>query len=683
MPQRRPHPATGGRGARTQAGSTSGRATEPVRRRPAAGGEAHRRGERILRDGTREHARPQPVARPATRPATRPAAGRAPARSTPVRRPAPRTPLSAIRVPLGSSNRRLHVVLVIMAMGLSLCAGRLLQLQGFDSARYTAESIDGLTRTLPLLPSRGEITDRNGTVLASTQPAVAVTADPTLIMGDKPELSAARVDKVVGIVAPYLQMTREQLVPLLTTPGTHFVYLKRQVPALTYTALASDLSKAGIYGVFREADPIRTYPNGSTGSSVVGFVGADGKGLGGLELSMNKELSGVSGTETYESAPNGSKIPLGTSSITPATNGLNLRLSIDSELQWMVQERLAAQVVRTKSDYGMAVVMNVKTGEVLALANAPTYDSANPGAAATEARGNNAITSPYEPGSVEKIITSAALIDSGTATPDTRVRIPALLRSGPLTIKDAFSHDSNPLKLRMRGVIAQSSNIGTALLARQMDRATLHDYYKRFGLGSPTGIQLPGESAGIIPPADMSDIQRDQVAFGQAISVTAIQEAAAISGIVNGGVYHPPTVIAQATDADGTTVDVDKREPRRVISARSSAQVRDLMQAVMDGDNGQKNLRLDDYTSGGKTGTAQRADPELHKYKGYVTSFVGFAPLNDPDILTYVVMNNPRGRFDTGTSTANPVWRDVMKYALPRYSVAPDAGKIEPKPTTW
>jgi cell division protein FtsI (penicillin-binding protein 3) len=668
MPQRRPHPATRGR----LGPDASDRSEAARRHRAQDAGQAHRRGERILRDGSRERSgtRPEPAAR---RPPTKSAA--APRPRPAARRPPPRTPLTAIRVPLGSSTRRLHVVLVIMAMGLSLCAGRLLQLQGFDSARYTADSIDALTRTLPLLPSRGEITDRNGTVLASTQPAVAVTADPTLVGTKAPQVAA--------ILAPYLQMTPEQLVPLLTTPNTHFVYLKKQVPALTYTSLAADLAKAGIYGVFREADPIRTYPSGSVGSSVVGFVGADGKGLGGLELSMNKELSGTVGTETYESAPNGSKIPLGDSKVTPATNGLNLRLSLDSELQWMVQERLAAQVVRTKSDYGMAVVMNVKTGEVLSIANAPTYDSSNPSASPTEARGNNAVSSPYEPGSVEKVLTSAALLDSGTATPDTRISVPHLLHSGPLTIKDAFAHQSDPLKLRMRGAVAQSSNIGMALLTRQLDRKKLHDYYVKFGLGQPTGVQLPGESAGIIPPADMTDIQRDQVAFGQAISVTAVQEAAAISGIVNGGIYNPPTVISQATDSAGNTVDVDKRQPRRIISAKASAQVRDVMQAVMDSDNGQKNLRLEAYDSGGKTGTAQRADPKLHKYNGYVTSFVGFAPLNDPEILTYVVLNHPQGKFDTGTSTANPVWRDVMKFALPRYSVVPDKTTPHPKSTTW
>ena len=326
--------------------------------------------------------------------------------------------------------------------------------------------------------------------------------------------------------------------------------------------------------------------------------------------------------------------------------------------------------------------MNVKTGEVLAMANAPTFDSSNPSASSTDARGNNAISSPYEPGSVEKILTAAALVDSGTATPETRIKIPMRLQSGPLSIKDAFNHDSDPLKLRLRGAVARSSNIGMALLSRQMDRAQLNDYWKRFGLGKPTGIQLPGESGGIIPPADMSDIQRDQAAFGQALSVTTIQEAAAVAGIVNGGVYHPPTVIAQVTDADGNTVDVDKRQPRRVISAKSSAQVKDLMQAVLDTENGQKKLRLEDCTGGGKTGTAQRADPELHRYKGYVTSYLGFAPYDDPAILTYVVLNNPR-KGDSGSSTANPVYKDVMKFALPRYSVTPDAKAHKPKPITW
>ncbi len=584
-----------------------------------------------------------------------------------------------MRIPLSSSPRRLHAVLIIVAMGLSLCAGRLLQLQGFDSASYAAA--DTLTRTLPLLPARGELTDRNGLVLASTQPAVAVTADPTLIAVDAQNRPApAKLAETAQVLSGYLEMTEAELLPLLTKPNTHFVYLKKKVPALTYSALAADLTKRGIYGVFRESDPRRTYPNGTVGSAVVGFVGADGRGQAGLELSFNHELSGVEGKETYESAPNGSKIPLGRSSVTPAQNGYDIQSTIDSEVQWAMDRLLARAVGRLDADWAVAITIDVKSGEIIGMANAPTFDSSKPGASGKADRGNRAISDPYEPGSVEKVLTSAALIDSGTATANTKVKVPNRLISGGVPIKDHFDHAT--LRYNMRGIIANSSNIGTALLTRQLPKPVLHDYLKRFGLGAPTGIELPGESIGIAPRADMTDSQRDQVAFGQALSVTAIQEAAALAGIVNNGVYNPPTVIKSAKDAAGNPVNLDDREPRQIISPASSAKVRDLMRAVIDSPNGVRNLSLPNYQTGGKTGTAQRADTKCGCYKGYVTSYVGFAPLDDPQILTYVVVSNPK-RGDTGTTTAAPVYKDIMNMVLPRYSIAPDAKEHKPLPTEW
>jgi cell division protein FtsI (penicillin-binding protein 3) len=561
------------------------------------------------------------------------------------------------------------VLLIAIAMALSLCAGRLLQLQGFDSSSYKA---DALTRTLPLLPARGELTDRNGLVLASTQPAVAVTADPTL--------TAPRAAEFASVLAEYLGMSEGELMPPLTKTGTRFVYLKKKVPALTYSALATDLASRDLRGIFRESDPIRTYPNGSVGASVVGFVGADGDGLAGLERTLNAQLAGVEGKETYESAPNGSKIPLGQRSITPARNGLSFQLTVDSEVQWAAERRLAEQVAKTRADSGFAIVLDVKTGQVIALANAPSYDSSRPQAARSEDRGNRAISAPYEPGSVQKVLTAAALIDSGTANPSTRVIIPGRLASGGRSIKDHFSH--GVLRYTMRGVIADSSNIGTALLARQLDKQRLHDYLVSFGLGSTTSLELPGESAGIIPKPDMTDSQRDQISFGQAIAVTGIQEAAAVASVVNGGIYNPPTLIKKAIDGEGNEVAVPRAPQRRVISEKSSAEVRELMQAVIDTENGQRNLKLDRYSTGGKTGTAQRADTSCRCYRGYVTSFAGFAPLDDPQILTYVVISNPRNG-DTGTTTAVPAYRDIMTMALPRYSVIPDARRHKPLPTEW
>jgi cell division protein FtsI (penicillin-binding protein 3) len=608
----------------------------------------HARGVRILRDGTVLTPRPR-VRQP-----------------PPIRLVRRRPPM---RLPLASAPRRLHVLLIAIAMALSLCAGRLLQLQGFDSSSYTA---DALTRTLPLLPARGEITDRNGVVLASTQPAVAVTADPTL--------TAPRAAEFADVLAGHLGMSQAELMPLLTKTGTRFVYLKKKVPALSYAALAAELSSRNLRGIFRESDPIRTYPNGSVGASVVGFVGADGDGLAGLERTLNAQLAGVEGKETYESAPNGSKIPLGRRSLTPARNGLSFQLTLDSEVQWAAERRLAEQVTKTRADSGFAIVLDVKTGQVIALANAPGYDSSRPQAARSEDRGNRAISAPYEPGSVQKVLTAAALIDSGTANPSTRVIIPTRLASGGGAIKDHFSH--GVLRYTMRGVIADSSNIGTALLARQLDKHRLYDYLVSFGLGSKTRIELPGESAGIMPKPDMMSGQRDQIAFGQAIAVTGIQEASAVAGVVNGGIYNPPTLIKNAFDGEGKEVGVPLAPQRRVISEQSSAQVRELMQAVVDTRNGQRNLKLDRYTTGGKTGTAQRADTSCRCYRGYVTSFIGFAPLDDPQILTYVVISNPR-KGETGTGTAAPAYRDIMNVALPRYSVVPDARPHKPLPTKW
>lgn len=607
--------------------------------------------------GPRPRSRPVPARLPTTRTRTR-TGSRTRVRGR--RRP-------VLRLPLAPATRRLHVVLVVAAMALSLCAGRLLQLQGFDSSNYPA---DALLRTLPLLPARGEITDRNGLMLASTQPAVAVTADPTLLTG--------RVPEVAEIVSRHLNMPTAELRPLLTKPDTHFVYLKKQVPALTYSALAAELSSAKIYGVFREADPVRTYPGRAVGSSVVGFVGADGKGQGGLELKYNTDLAGVEGEQTFESAPNGSRIPLGDSSLKPATNGMNYQLTLDSEVQWAAERRLAAAVKQTGADSAFAIVMDVKTGHLLALANAPGFDPNALKESDKDHRGNRAVSEPYEPGSVQKVLTAAALIDSGTADPETRVVVPPKVRTDSGPIGDAFSHDT--IRLNLRGIIALSSNIGTVLLARQMDTGVLRDYLMSFGLGARTGIEVPGESRGIVPGADMPDYQRDRVAFGQSISVTGVQQVAAVAGIINGGVYHPPTLVKGATDAEGRSVPVEHQPPRRVVSTATSAQVRDLMGAVIDSENGQRKLKLDGYTSGGKTGTAQRAVDG--GYSGYVTSFIGFAPLDDPRIITYVVVTNPR-RGDTGTATAVPTYQDLMTFVLPRYSVLPDARPHDPRPTEW
>jgi cell division protein FtsI (penicillin-binding protein 3) len=450
------------------------------------------------------------------------------------------------------------------------------------------------------------------------------------------------------------------------------------VPATTYLALAAELTEKKLYGVFRESDPIRVYPAGAVASGVVGFVNGAGKGVAGLEASLNTSLAGVEGQEMYEMAPNGSRIPLGESKINPAVDGIDYQLTIDSELQWTVERRLAQQVHKVGGDTGIAITMNVKTGEILAMANYPNYDSSKPGDAEPEDRGNRAVSAAYEPGSVEKLLTAAALIDAGVADPDTKLTIPERLESGGGTIKDAFEHGE--IDLLMRGVIARSSNIGTIMLARQLDKVKLRDYLASFGLGKKTGIEIAGEATGHLPPTDMKDYTRDQIAFGQGLSVTAGQEAAAIAALINGGIYNAPTVIKSATDKTGKPVPVTKAPPRRVISPATSDQIRDLMRAVVD--QGSGDLSLDEYQSGGKTGTAQRYDPKCSCYNGYTVSYVSAAPINDPELITYVVVDNPRN-VDTGTTGAAPAATDIMQLALPRYGITPTTEWAKEEKITW
>lgn len=641
---------------------TGQRRQHPSRRRRTTGSESNR-GSRPAPSGAGQRRHRHGVAgRP--RPA-HPGTGR------------PRKRRSPLRIPLGATSRRVRVVAVVLALAVSLCAGRLLQLQGFDAAAYGAITEKNLTTTVPLPPSRGKITDRDGVTLAATQKAVDITADPTLTSRDCSKVKQSdglcgqsEAKAVVDVIARHTSIDKKSVLRSLTRDDTRFVFVKKKVKAATYDAISSELKKKRLPGIYRQSDPIRSYPAHSVGSNVVGFVDAGNKGQAGVESSMNKSLAGKPGKESYESAPNGSKIPLGDSTVKKPTDGVNYQLSLDSELQWVAQQRVQAAVKKTKASSAFAITMDIKSGEMLAMANAPGFNAADPGASSASDRRNLAVSHAYEPGSVEKVLTSAVLIDSGTAKPSTKLKIPPRLKSGNNRIKDVDPHGT--IKLRMRGVIAHSSNIGASLLTRQMHKKTLAKDLRRYGLGHKTGIELPAESAGSVPSADMKDYSRDQISFGQGMSVTGVQEAAAIAGILNDGTYNPPTVIKSAKDRHGRSVPVKRAGKRKVVSAKTSAQVRDLMESVVTANKTKTNkLALAHHRTGGKTGTAQRYEPKCGCYRGYVTSYVGFAPLKDPRLLTYVVVNNPK-HGTSGTGTAGPVYTDIMKYALQRYGVPPD-----------
>lgn len=594
------------------------------------------------------------------------------------------------RVPLASGRRRLGMLSGLIAVVLVIFGVRAFQLQAYDANAYAGAAAKQMAYSKTLIAQRGQIADRNGVVLASSQQAVKVVASPKMIMRNGIALGQTMTTKqierakkapamVAALVAKHLGLNEAEVLKQLTDNADKmYLVLARQVPAYTYLQLQQDLAVAfdegkgktsGLAGISKEDDPVRIYPSGDVASNVVGFVNSEGEGAGGLEYALNDQLNGTNGVENYDSSANG-RIPLGDSQLVPAENGNNYTLTIDSEMQMMVNQLLSQAVAKAGAKSGSAVVQNVKTGELLVLTTTPTFSSDQVSKADAANLGNRSVSSAYEPGSVQKVVTMAALADKGLVTPTTRVVVPETLPSGDGKIKDAFSHGT--MYLTASGVVANSSNIGTALLTRNLDKPELVNYLKAFGLGSKTGLGLPGESAGKIPSAEMPDYSRDQIAFGQGLSVTAVQEASAVAAIANGGVYNSPTIIKSATDGQGNAVQVPKSSSRRVISEQASSSVLQMMESVITFDS--KHRALSNYRWAGKTGTAQVWDSAQAKYNGYIASFVGVAPAEDPQLLVYVTIDHPTNGSE-GSKLALPVAKQIMQLALPRYGIAPSTTK--------
>ncbi|MEA4943013.1 MAG: penicillin-binding protein 2 [Propionicimonas sp.] len=611
----------------------------------------------------------------------RSSAPRSPRTPRPAKPARPAAPRPWRRLPVASSVKRLRAMLIAVAVVFSLAAGRAVQVQAIDADAVAAEAAEQITVAHVLPAFRGQITDRNGEVLAYTEDTVTVVADPEMIRTngkfDDPmnardtEVAATAAQQIADLLVSYAGGSAADYLGRLTKPGSKYSVVARNVSAAAYGELISAMNEAGLIGIHRESAPTRRYPNGTVASNVVGFVNAEGVGSGGLELALDKTLKGIDGEEAYETSPNG-KIPLGTSVLTPARNGQDYQLTLDLGLQWEVEQVLADRVRKAEANSGVVVVMNVKTGEILALANFPSYDPNDYGSYNTKDLGNRAITDVYTPGSVQKTLTFAAMLDAGIVRPDDIVKVPGKVRSGDNWVADAWAHGE--LTYYARGVLAKSSNVGTILLARQMKKADLQRYLTSFGLGSKTGVGLPGESAGILPGPDMPDYSRDGLAFGgSAVAVTAVQEAAAVAAVTNGGVYHQPRIIAASTDTEGAAKEFPTAEPRRVISEEASKEVVSLMEAMVV-NNSSGVFPVDGYRTGAKTGTSQKLDPKTGRTTGLVTSTIGVGPVEDPQLLVYVVVDNPR-RGASGQSVAGPAYQDIMQLALARYGVAPSTSK--------
>lgn len=596
---------------------------------------------------------------------------------------------------------RIRAFMVVIALLVAVCVGRAFQLQAIDAEAFADEAASKMQSTHELPATRGSITDRNGVVLAATEPAMMITVDADMVVTNgadkrypmserKQEQAKAAPQAVAAILAHHLDARPSDFIDILTKKredGSYSRYeiVAKQVPAATWTLIQEDM-KAGIdgdgkrpwYGLFAHSDPIRTYPNRQLASNVLGFVNGEGKGVAGLEGLLEDELDGEPGQSIYDSSRYG-RIPLGTNVLTPPTDGDSYTLTLDSDLQWLSEQALADGMQTSGAKTGIALVMNVNTGEVLALANGPSFDPGLPGAAEPSDLGNRAVTDAFEPGSVQKVLTMAALADSNLVTPDTKVVVPPQIASGGGVVRDAFSHGT--INLTARGVIAQSSNIGTIELTRRISKDKLSNYLSDFGLGSKPNSGMPGETSGSLPGPDMADYTRDQISFGQGLSVSAIQMGAAVSAAVNGGVYHQPTIIKSATKADGTEIPLPEPIERRVVSEAASTATVDMMEAVIS-QIGDGKRTIPGYRSAGKSGTAQRFDPKCKCYNGFTSSFVGVAPAEDPQLLVYVVLDQPTNG-NLGSQLALPVVNNILEAALPRYNVLPSTTPAPDKPLTF
>ncbi|NLE96971.1 MAG: penicillin-binding protein 2 [Propionibacterium sp.] len=602
---------------------------------------------------------------------------------------------------LGNTAMRLRVFLIVVALLLGTAGVRAFQLQALDQQAFAAEAAAKMQTTRDVAATRGAISDRNGVVLAETEPGMMVFVDPDMIQTNgadkryepsqrKLEEAAQAPGAVADILVEHLGGRKTDYLEIFertnekTGKYSRYEVVARKVPSHTFTKIQGAMragldgeGKQPLYGVFGESDPIRVYPNRSTGSNVVGFVNAAGVGASGLEYALQEHLSGEDGKATFDRSTYG-RIPLGTNIMVPAVDGVDYEVTIDSDLQWMTDQMLAEGVKNSGSATGTAVAMNVHTGEVLALSVLPTFDSSNPGRADSEDLGNRAVTEAFEPGSTQKVLTFAALADAGLVTPDTKVQVPSRIASGGGFVRDAYEHGT--INLTARGIMANSSNIGTIQLTRQMDKSDLSEYLASFGLGSRSGIELPGETSGRLPGVDMPDYTRDQISFGQGLSVNAVQMAAAVASVVNGGTYHQPRILKSATDAEGQQIALPEPESRTVISEEASRMVVEMMEAVtmLDEDN----RAIPGYRTAGKSGTAQRYDPDCSCYNGFTASYVAVAPAEDPQILVYVVLDQPTNG-NLGSRLALPVVNHVLRIALPRYNVLPSTSEAPREALTF
>ncbi|MGW2049370.1 peptidoglycan D,D-transpeptidase FtsI family protein [Streptomyces sp. NPDC001858] len=639
-------------------------------------------------------------ARP-SRPASaqrRPGPGARPARR--LSAPAPRAAAPRV-IRLGSPRPRLRMVGLALTLVLLAFVVRLLQVQAVDASTYTAKAEQNRYVGQVLAAERGEITDRTGVAFATSEDAYDITADPTMFtrtqlkIDDGPERAAA-------LLAPILGQEQSALVTKLRPKDKSLRYVKlagRQTPqvwkqirdlrsALSTKAETDRTTVNVLAGLFAVPSSKRVYPNGELAAGILGWVNADGKGGGGIEQQLNATLAGQDGKIRYAQS-GGRQVPTAGSTETPAVPGSDVELTIDRDIQWAAQNAITEQVKESKADRGYVIVQDTRTGEILAMANSPGFDPNDLSRANSADLGNPSVQDAYEPGSTAKVMSMAAVLEENAATPQTHVTVPNRLHRGDRLFQDDIDHAT--WYLTLNGVLAKSSNIGTILATGQLGKTqpqanqVLYSYLRRFGIGSHTGLGFPGETKGILAAPDKwSTSQQYTIPFGQGMSLNALQAASVYSTIANGGVRVEPTLVRGTKGPDGRFTPAETPAKTRVVSQKTAKTLAQMLESVVDDEEGTGGkARIPGYRVAGKTGTANRVDPATGTYKGYTSSFAGFAPADNPRVTVYCAIQNATQGSYFGGQICGPVFKQVMEFALKTLQVPPTGAKAPSLPVTF
>ena len=571
---------------------------------------------------------------------------------------------------------RLAIVAALFVGAWIAVGVRLVDVQAVRADEYAERGLDQRIKEEELPAARGTIFDRDGVELAVTMDAVTIFADPAVV---EAPAAAARV------LAPLVGLSEDDLIEKLST-DSRFVYIVRRIEREEADRVLEVVESAGLQGIYFEKEPKRVYPAGALASQLIGFVREDDlEGIEGLEYQYNDVLEGTAGRQVVERDPYRNPIPQGHYVVEPPIHGDDVVLTIDREIQHAVELALADVVSRSGAAAGTIVVLDVTTGEILAMASAPTFDPNHRANTEPSNYRNRAVADMYEPGSTLKIVTVSAALEEGIVAPSTSLTLPATyvieLDPKPKIYTDVARRSEE--EMTVSEIVARSSNIGTITIQEMLGNEAHHRYLSAFGLGKESSGDLPGEASGLLRPVEewCDTTCGPSTAIGYRVDVTVLQMAAVFATIGNDGVWIQPHVVAEIIHADGTRETFEPVK-RPVLSAATALTMQQLLRGVVESDRGTGwRAAVAGYTVGGKTGTTEKFLPEIGAYSDSdrVASFIGIAPISDPRIAVAVMLDTPSGEDADGSDmrfggvSAAPVFAEVAEAALHRLGVAPDA----------